>query len=506
MSVLVKPGFLGRLGGSVAGGLSPIFHPLLTTLTNQFGGDQVNPSIRNSTATVKDWQGVLQIMPIDQFRIQGARWTGTAWADDDGAGNQLFPSKVVDGVKLYQTKPDWAAGVTYAAGAEVNYNGRWYSTVAGGTDVASFGDTVVWVDQGAYSHDLGLLVEPTTTNSVLYSEQFDNAAWAKPNTSVTPNSIVAPDGNMSADLITAGATVASHAAQQLLNITITAGKKYTISTHVKAGAYSFLQLPFHSTYFGTNVYANFDIVNGTVGNVGAGVTAGVEKLQNGWYRIWATAAAIASGTSTYTWHWAIDSATAGYAASSAANGTWYDWGAQFEEAPVPTSYIPTTTAAVTRATEAGNINWPITGNFNNAEGTLVVEFTPASVKHSSGWRAVCSVNGSNIDLSGLTPSGNFYAYDGTNQAANVTAYAAEPITKAVRWSTSLNQLQIGVLLKGQYGATWSWGAATAYDGAFTLGTLISLAIGMDEPIVFRNPPIIYGKCLSTTEIEQKFGA
>ena len=46
-----------------------------------------------------------------------------------------------------------------------------------------------------------LLVEPARTNSVLYSEQFDNALWAKTTLTVTANQTTAPDGNNTADLL-----------------------------------------------------------------------------------------------------------------------------------------------------------------------------------------------------------------------------------------------------------------------------------------------------------------
>ena len=42
---------------------------------------------------------------------------------------------------------------------------------------------------------LGLLIEESRTNSVTYSEQFDQSAWIENNAAVTPNSAVSPDGN-----------------------------------------------------------------------------------------------------------------------------------------------------------------------------------------------------------------------------------------------------------------------------------------------------------------------
>jgi len=86
----------------------------------------------------------------------------------EAAGVPLHPKKVIDGAPWYLTRPDWTAGVAYAAGAEVNHAGKWYSTVAGGTDTATFGDTITWVEQGLYT-GIGLLDEGSATNQFLQS-------------------------------------------------------------------------------------------------------------------------------------------------------------------------------------------------------------------------------------------------------------------------------------------------------------------------------------------------
>ena len=414
MATLSKVGFLGRVGlGGVSSVLKPIFAPDLLTLTDRFGGTPANAAIRNSTATVKDYLGVLQTMAIDQHRVQGARWTGTAWADDDGAGNTLFPKATIDGMSWYLTKPDWQAGVAYAAGAEVNYNGRWYSTPTGGTDVAAFGDTVTWVDQGPYSHDFGLLAEPSATNYFLQSD--------------TP----------------ATQTISLAVGTYTLWLDGATGDSITSAAGTAAG-----------TGFGAATPGTPNIFSITT-----------------------------AGTVTFT--------VAGTPIR-----------AQVENSPVPTSYIPTTTAPITRAAET--LAWDINGNFNNAQGTLVVEFVPASAKHAGAQRGIVSVGGSALSVSYIHgAAGDMYSFDGTNAAYNLVPYGAEPITKAVRWNAGTSEFQIGVLLKSQYGSAWSWGAVATYDGAFTLGVLIQLAVGMDEPIIYRNIAI-YDRDLGTVGVERRF--
>ena len=44
-----------------------------------------------------------------------------------------------------------------------------------------------------------LLIEPQRTNLQVYSEQFDNAAWSKTNSTIEANSIISPNGELTAD-------------------------------------------------------------------------------------------------------------------------------------------------------------------------------------------------------------------------------------------------------------------------------------------------------------------
>ena len=63
------------------------------------------------------------------------------------------------------------------------------------------------VNEARFDHNpstgesLGLLVEEARTNLLTYSEQFDNAAWVKSNSTVTANAGAAPNGTATADLL-----------------------------------------------------------------------------------------------------------------------------------------------------------------------------------------------------------------------------------------------------------------------------------------------------------------
>ena len=51
-----------------------------------------------------------------------------------------------------------------------------------------------------------LLLEPERTNEFTYSEEFNQSVWFKSNSTITTNQIIAPDGTLTADLLTSTAS------------------------------------------------------------------------------------------------------------------------------------------------------------------------------------------------------------------------------------------------------------------------------------------------------------
>ena len=125
-----------------------------------------------------------------------------------------------------------------------------------------------------------------------------------------------------------------------------------------------------------NGFANFDISSGVVGTLGAGgsATSSIVNVGNGWYRCIVTyTTASTSGNGFIN---LIGSATAGRGATFTAAGTEsvYLWGQQLELGSFPTSYIPTTTAAVTRSADVCQITGSdFSGFWNTSEGSFVTE-------------------------------------------------------------------------------------------------------------------------------------
>jgi len=187
-----------------------------------------------------------------------------------------------------------------------------------------------------------LLLEGASTNLLTYSEDFDNAAWNKSNATISANAIAAPDGATTADKLVDSVDNAAHAMSK--DITVTTSNNYTFSVFAKSGEMSWLRI---RDYNYTGSQAFFDLDNGVIGT-NLLCTAKIIKYPNGWYRCIYTATAQSTSFGCFISVCDADNSTA-YTGDGTSG--LYIWGAQLEESSYPTSYIPSTTAAVTRAAD-----------------------------------------------------------------------------------------------------------------------------------------------------------
>lgn len=210
----------------------------------------------------------------------------------------------------------------------------------------------------------GLLLEGPRTNLILYSEQFNNAAWTLASGTVTANNAIAPDGTLSADKLVASSTAVPYLDQAH---SIVSGSTYTYSIFVESAEVTLISMLLYGTYFnsgGANPSASFNL---STGAITAQTTTGatITNFGNGWWRISITHTATASGSSNNQLLRFTNSPTAGQGL--------YAWGAQLEEAFFASSYIQTTSAQVTRAAD----DMEITGSnftpwYNQANGAFVI--------------------------------------------------------------------------------------------------------------------------------------
>ena len=199
------------------------------------------------------------------------------------------------------------------------------------SSVASNVPRIDYTDGGCPS----ILLEPRRTNLLTYSEQFDNAAWGKTRCTIDENSTNSPNGTLTADTLIGNSVAGENYIYLSQNATI--GVPNVLSVYIKPIDITLVSL----VSFTQAGRASFSLVGS--GSVtfenGICTNSTIESLPNGWYRI-----------STKITPTATASNNIGIATSALGivGNCFYIWGAQLEEGAYPTSYIPTTTATVTR--------------------------------------------------------------------------------------------------------------------------------------------------------------
>jgi hypothetical protein len=213
-----------------------------------------------------------------------------------------------------------------------------------------------------------LLLEPQRTNLQVRSEEFDNASWGKSNSSIENNSIISPNGELSADKLIANTVNTSHYVQGTVS-GLSTSSEATFSVFVKKAEISQLQLlcaqnssPF--TNWG-RLQFDLDTLSEFSSNIG---TFGYEDYGNGWLRVFVT------GTPTSTG--ALIRVTLYKNFSNAFIGNDIDglylFGAQVEQGNYPTSYIKTEASTVTRLKDEC-LNGGDSDLFDITEGTFFVD-------------------------------------------------------------------------------------------------------------------------------------
>lgn len=157
-------------------------------------------------------------------------------------------------------------------------------------------------------------------NNLTYSEELDNAAWTKAETTITASATANPrDGTTDADRINESTANAQHFISQVA--AYVAGE-YTFSVFAKPFNRDWIQI---NAYDGTDShFVRFDITNGTVGTE-SGATGVMYAVGNGWYLLVIRFAAVV-GTGAVIIQTMQDSSTTTYAGTTTCGC--YAWGAQ----------------------------------------------------------------------------------------------------------------------------------------------------------------------------------
>jgi hypothetical protein len=209
---------------------------------------------------------------------------------------------------------------------------------------------------------LGLLTEESRTNFLTNSEHLDTGwLYQGSMTAPTTTTVKTPDGDLDARLFTSSGG-------RVRQDKTAAAAIYTLSVYYKPNTDTTLRLLLFNS--GSQANVTFDTTNPSNPTVTSGSGVMVDA-GDGWFRASVTTSAATDGTT-------IESII--YTDSG------YLWGAQLEaNASFPTSYIPTSGSAVTRAADLASIEGTnFSSWYNQSEGTMFSDVTAYS---GSSWRA-----------------------------------------------------------------------------------------------------------------------
>lgn len=221
----------------------------------------------------------------------------------------------------------------------------------------------------------GLLIEESKTNSTTYSSDYTNAAWGKQGvTALTSNVVIAPDGTYAQSLTENSVAATQHRIVKSATLTATT---YTISVYAKKGYGSRYFSLNADTFLSYGYRAIFDLSTGTLVTSipGQGTeTYTITPVGDGWYRLSITFLGKAAAGSWYMELNNYPASASGVSYDGDGVSSVYLWGAQLEIGYYTTSYIPTTSATVTRQADDARISGSnLTTLFNNSAGTAFVE-------------------------------------------------------------------------------------------------------------------------------------
>lgn len=357
---------------------------------------------------------------------------------------------------------DLTSFLTAAGGSFIRASVGTYFDPSGNIQTAASG--VPRFDYDPVTHAAkGLLIEESRSNLLTYSMTMNTAPWNLARSSVTLGATTSPDGTTNAIKFYNNGTSGSVYAGYWR--TYTANQTYTYSIFAKKAEITSIVIPI-STVAGwlADGSITFNLNTGTASVTGTGISSySITPLPNGWYRCAITATF--GTTDTYGQYPVTMLSTNPMDSVSGV----YLWGAQLEQGAFPTSYIPTTTATVTRASD--RLTFPTAAWYNGSEGAMALQ--GAIPNAGASIRRFATLSDGTINNT----------IQLANAASNTAAYMEVRDTLAIQASmtagsfTAGSYVKNGLAYKANDFALTSNGSAITSDSSGSVPTINLLTLG-----------------------------
>ena len=299
-----------------------------------------------------------------------------------------------------------------------------------------------------------LLLEPSRTNKISTSNDFNGVGWLASSLTATANQVVSPDGNLNASKLE---MTGNGSLRSLTEASFNNGYAYSI--FVKKGNSRYVTI--RSAFFTQSIIVGFDL-----DTLSAQTNGKIEDYGNDWYRL--SISKNISGDadkSGYFYLYLPDSL--GDQTSVSGNNAYF-YGGQLEEG-YPTSYIKTEGSTVTRLADNCNNG----GNeqvINSSEGVLYAEISALADDQTN--RRITLSDGTNANrvVTGYNTTSNqiFYFIIVNNSNVASGSYTSSDITQFSK---------IAIKYKEQNHSLWVDGVERHTDtsgATFSANTLSSL--------------------------------
>lgn len=312
----------------------------------------------------------------------------------------------------------------------------------------------------------GLLIEESRINLMTYSETFTNAIYVKQRASIDPTPVTSPANTLTAYKIVEDTTASN--THRIFQTVTTIATAYTLSVFAKPAGRDFVYLGIVNST-GATRNAFFNVATGAIGTLGAGITATITALANGWYRCTATIDAAFAGSNSLIIGVAPANNTPSYTGDGVSGINVY--GADVQLGGFPTSYIPNLATGTTT---------------RNADVAVMT-----GTNFSSWWQATtgsASVRASQISVVSIAP---WLQFDDTT-ANNIIALRGNSANPELYIKATTDQAQIDagtIAANTQYNLSGAWntdncaaainGAAAVTDASATIPTVTQARLGSD---------------------------